>query len=312
MGLISRAQRVSPETVTPKKKSGLLQRISISSSYDAVFTACHDFMGSVGAERGGILYASEAERMALVFSVGFDFTTTRRFIPTITQVGEYLQSDDWISISGQSLDDWRSLFSYHELNSLQSLSFRVIPLEDEIPCFFVISKSFLDIQRKEINYQACESQFLELCSVVRDNAPVLRALSSIESVNKSQDGMKSHAESALIAKKNAAFVTVACNKLVDDELDFQTDESIQAIYGAIAHQIARLAGPSNIIYATTSGRIRIVLFTSMPTDVSFYVNQLMKPLERLFGLERVKLLQVTDSGTSRSLPAIMDFLAGEI
>ncbi len=312
MGLISRAQSVSPETVTQKKKSGLLQRISVSSSYDAVLSACHEFMGSVGAERGGILYASEAERMSLILSSGFDFTTTRRFIPKTTQLDAYTNVGDWISISGTSLEDWKSLFSYHELNSLQSLSIRKIPLEDDVPCFFVISKSLLDIKRKDSNFQAGERQFLDLCAVLRNNGPVLRALSPIESVNKSQDAMKSHAESALMAKKNAAFVTVSCKNLVEDEIDFQTDESIQAIYGAIAHQIARLAGSSNIIYAAPSGRIRIVLFTSLPTDVSFYVNQLMKPLERLFGLERVKLLQVTDSGTSRSLPAIMDFLAGEI
>lgn len=312
MGLISRAQSVSQETVTPKKKSGLLQRISVSSSYDAVLSACHDFLGSVGAERGGILYAADADRMALVFSAGFDFTTTRRFIPKITQLAAYTHSEDWLSISGPSLEDWKSLFSYHELNSLQSLSIRKIPLEDDSPCFIVISKSLLDIQRKDSNFQAGERQFIDLCTVIRDNGPVLRALSTVESVNKSQDAMKSHAQSALMAKKNAAFVTIACNKLAEDELDFQTDENIQAMYGAIAHQIARLAGSSNIIYATPSGRIRIVLFTSLPTDVSFYVNQLMKPLERLFGLERVKLLQITDSGTSRSLPAIMDFLAGEI
>jgi hypothetical protein len=44
--------------------------------------------------------------------------------------------------------------------------------------------------------------------------------------------------------------------------------------------------------------------------VSFYILQLKKPLERLFGIDRAKKIDITDSGTATSLADILDFVTG--
>jgi hypothetical protein len=323
MGLISRAQRVSQEPsladsssrdsglLTSKKKSGLLQRVSIASAYDAVGQSFRDFLSATGAERGGILFSDNDARMAFLFPAGFDYTTARRFVPNYAQVKALSTNDGWITISGGGLEDWRSFLSSHELRSLQSLKLRVIPLNDSSHCSVVLAKSLLDIRREDSAEYTSEREFTELCAAIREHIALFRALSPVESVNKSVEAMRYHAESALSAKKCASLVTISCQNLNEDEIAFQTDQGARILYNAITHQIARLVGSTNIIYATPSGIIRIVLFTALPNDSAFYLSQLMKPLERLFGVDRVKRLTIADTRSAQSLAEILEFLTGE-
>ncbi|HNY15822.1 MAG TPA: hypothetical protein PK542_05560 [Treponemataceae bacterium] len=323
MGLISRAQRVSSEPLiadsplldsaqgSSKKKSGLLQRVATASSYDAVGQAFRDFLNAAETERAGILFSDEASRMAFLFPAGFDYTTARRLTPQYTQIKAIADSTEWVSITGRELEDWRSFFSSHELRSLQSLKIRAVPLEDASHCCVVLAKSLLDIRREDGTERAAENEFSDLCSAIREHIALFRALAPVESVNKSVEAMRYHAESALSAKKRASLVTISCQNLNEDEIAFQTDQSVRILYNAITHQIARLVGSTNIINATPSGTIRIVLFTALPNDSAFYFSQLMKPLERLFGVDRVKRLTVSDSRTAPSLSGILDFLTGE-
>ena len=324
MGLISRAQRVShepslaessprdPGLVLPKKKSGLLQRVATASAYDAVGQSFRDFLTAAETERGGILFADGDARMAFLFPAGFDYTTARRFTPQCAHIKAFSDTDEWVTISGKALEDWRSFFSSHELRSLQSLKIRAIPLlEDSCHCRVVLAKSLLDVRRDGGTKRAAEREFAELCSAIREQIALFSALSPVESVNKSVEAMRYHAESALSAKKCASLVTISCQNLDEDEIAFQTDQSMRILYNAITHQIARLVGSTNIIHATPSGIIRIVLFTALPNDSSFYLSQLMKPLERLFGVDRVKRLTVADTRIATSLSGILDFLAGE-
>lgn len=323
MGLISRAQRISSEQPladsprqdlaqsSMKKKSGLLQRVAIASSYDAVCQAFRDYLTAAETERAGILFSDDASRMAFLFPAGVDYTTARRFTPPYTQIKAVANATEWVSITGRELEDWRSFFSSHELRSLQSLRIRAVPLDEASHCSIVLIKSLLDINRDGGTEHEAEREFSDLCSAIREHIALFRALAPVESVNKSVEAMRYHAESALSAKKQASLVTISCRNLNEDEIAFQTDQSVRILYTAITHQIARLVGSTNIIHATPSGTIRIVLFTALPNDSAFYFSQLMKPLERLFGVERVKRLTITDSRTVPSLSGILDFLTGE-
>lgn len=318
MGLISQAKRISPDSMSQgapempsiNPKGGLLRRTSSVSAYDAVKFSFGAFLQSSGSERGGILFPTETETLSLVFSEGFDFTTSRRFIPSVSSFCESFSGDSWITVSGKDLEHWQSLFSNRELQSLSALYIRNIKLDDSSFCFIVLADSFLDVRRTSSDIAMAERSLPTLSQVVSDNVPVLRALAQIANVNKSEPAIKAHAESAFSAKKIGTFITVSCGNLFPDDVSLQTDISSALMYNAIVHQIARLAGSSNIVHADPCGTIRIVLFTSQAPDVSFYILQLKKPLERLFGIDRAKKIDITDSGTAASLADILDFVTG--
>ena len=318
MGLISQAKRISPDSIfqgapeTPSlnAKGGLLRRTSSVSAYDAVNLSFGAFLQSSGSERGGILFPTEAETLSLVFSEGFDFTTSRRFIPSVSSFCESFTGDSWITVSGKDLENWQSLFSHREMQSLSALYIRNIKLDDSSFCFVVLADSLLGIRRTSTDIAMAERSLLPLTQVLADNLPVLRAFAQIANVNKSEQAIKAHAESAFSARKNCTFINVSCENLFPDDVSLQTDISSALMYNAIVHQIARLAGSSNIVHADPCGTIRIVLFTSLAPDVSFYILQLKKPLERLFGIDRAKKIDITDSGTATSIADILDFVAG--
>ncbi len=324
MGLIHRAQGitgemksaltgVSPESpaLAPQKKSGLLRKVVHASSYDAIACSIDEFLLASVRERAGILFRDESGGMKLLFPKGFDFTTSRRFIPNASFLASRVPHDHWYAVDGASLEDWQSFFSNSEFTSIRKILLRPVSLGEGARCYIALTESFLDSARDYPDIESCEDAYRSLSSAISANVHVLEALARVESINKSLEAKRSHIESALAAKKSATLVTISCKGLYDDEQSFITDGSLTAIYGAIAHQIARLAGSTNVIEATSEGIIRVVLFTSLPADVVFYARALMKPLERLFGLERVRRITVTDSGTANSLSDIMGFLAGE-
>ena len=317
MGLISQAKRISPDSSqsAPERpslnaKGGLLRRMSSASSYDAVSASFGAFLRSSGSERGGILFPTEMDTLSLVFSEGFDFTTSRRFIPSIASFCESFKGDTWITVSGDNLEKWQSLFSYREMQSLSALYIRNCTLGDSSFCFMVLADSLLDVRRESTDLAMAERSLSSLTRAISDNLPVLRALAQIENVNKSEQAIKAHAESAFLAKKTGTFITVSCKDLFLDDVSLQTDISSALMYNAIVHQIARLAGSSNIVHADPRGIIRIVLFTSLAPDVSFYILQLKKPLEQLFGIDRAQKISDTDSGAATSLSGILDFVTG--
>ncbi len=324
MGLIHRAQGLTVEmksampvvsavspALGPQKKSGLLRKVVYASSYDAIDCTLDEFLAASGRERAGILFSDESGVMKLLYPKGFDFTTSRRFIPKASFLAEMITPDHWHAVDGASLEDWQSYFSNSEFTSIRRILLRPVTTGEGIHCCIVLTESFRDVAREYPDIESCEDACRTLSAAIAANAHVLEAFVRVESINKSLEATKSHIESALAAKKSATLVTISCKGLYDDEQSFITDGKLTTIYGAIAHQIARLAGSTNVIEASSEGIIRVVLFTALPADVVFYARALMKPLERLFGLERVRKIIVTDSGTACSLSEITGFLAGE-
>ncbi len=324
MGLIHRAQGITEDkpslkaAVSPivhalpiKKKSGLLRKVAYSSAYDAIDLTFSGFLHASGRSRGGILFTADTGGTKILFPMGLDFTTSRRFIPEASFLESRIAQGLWRSVDGSNLGDWQSLFSNHEFTSACRILIRPIPVGEGTSCYVILLESLLDVARDYPDIADHEDEFQTLASVVTENVSVLQALSRVESINKSYEAKKSHIESALAAKKSATLLTVSCKDLYGDEQSFITDGNLTAVYGAVAHQIARLAGSTNVIEATSEGLIRVVLFTALPADVVFYARQLMKPLERLFGIDRVRRITVSDSGKTNSLSEIMGFLAGE-
>jgi len=319
MGLISQAKRVPRDGISGseqqdipfmKKKSGLLSRIKKASAFDIVDSAFDEFMHSVGAERGGILFPSGNECLSFLFPRGFDYTTSRRFFPSVSAFAHGFPNEEWVSITGNGLETWQSLFSFRELKSLSSLSIRKVILDSANVCYLAIATSLLDIVRAPIDFVQVETSATGLIQALAENTFVLQALAPFENINKSREAMKSHAESALSSRKTATLAKISCEALFPDDIDLQTDCPSLLVYNAIVHRIARLAGTSNIIYADATGTVRIVLFTSFPADTGFYFLQLMKPLERLFGVDRIRKLVAVNIGNTNSASEILDFLSG--
>jgi hypothetical protein len=324
MGLIHRAKGftgdmksektgVSPDVpvIAPQKKSGLLRKVAYASAYDAIACTLDEFLLASARERAGILFGDESGGMKLLFPKGFDFTTSRRFIPKASFLSSRVSQDHWDTIDGANLEDWQSYFSNTEFTGIRRILLRSVTLGEGIRCYIALTESYLDVTRQYPDIDSFEDAYQSLSASIAANVHVLQSLARIESINKSLEAKKSHIESALAAKKSATLVTISCKDLYDDEETFITDGNLTVIYGAIAHQIARLAGSTNVIEATPEGIIRVVLFTALPADVVLYARALMKPLERLFGLERVSRIAVTDSGTAHALSDILGFLAGE-
>ena len=314
MGLFEQAARLNIDTdlTANKKKSGLLKRIRDASGYDAICDSFRDFLSSVNAERGGILIPSEEGALSLSFSSGFDFTSTKRFLPLIADFADLIPSDGWFSFTGSELEKFSPYFSSHERESLSAVFIRRVEYSQSLFCYILLADSLLDIQRLNTDIKKADILFPDMESTLKDNSTVISVLYPVSTVNKSYEAIKLHAESALASKNSATLITLSCAGLFHDTEFLQTDAGMLSIYNAIVHRIAKQTGSSNIVHAGNDAILRIALFTSLPvTDIDFYFYQLMKPLEKIFGMSRISRLVVTTTSSSSSVEEILDFLTGE-
>lgn len=316
MGLMQQANLVhSPKSnfIIDKKKPGLLNKVKNLSSYDLVLDSFKDFLLSINAERGGLLCSSEAGFSVLLLTMGFDLTTAKRFCPEMNLMQKFCaETNKFKKISGPELDNFKSFFSSHELDSLSALYISSINCVPAVNWYIVLADSLLNIQRKNIDIFIAESLLPSLLDVFTANTGTITSLSLMSSVNQSYASMKTHVESAFNSKRIATLAQISFSELFPDLLKLQTDIGSQSVFFAIAHRIARQAGASNIIYINKKFNIRVILFTTVPIDTEMYFFQLMKPLEKIFGAHRISRIQTTKVGTSSSVSVTMDYLTGEV
>jgi len=311
MGLIQLAEKkqaVHESHETGKKKTGLLDRILFNSGYDRIEKAFSEYMADCRCERGGLLCGSDGATLVMVLSCGFDLTTARRFSPETTSFSSmHPDTEQWYTVSGSDLEQYASFFSSREIGSLTAIHVHAIG-SMPVACFVVLADSRLDMRRNVVD--TGRSDLEKLVSVLGENQPALQALSRIVSVNQSADSIRTHAQSALDCRKTATMVSISFEDLFPDSMALMTDPGQQIVFNAIIHQIARQTGSSNILHLDERYVLHIVLFSTQPVDPDLYFFQLMKPLESIFGAQRVTKIRISVSGSAKSLPEILEFLNG--
>lgn len=315
MGLFSQANRIherEPEATGAKKKTGLLAKISETAAYDSIRNAFVSFLKDLGAERGGILCPTDTETTTLLFPAGFDFTTVRRFLPDRYFLERHIPDQNhWFAVTGPTLDAFTPFVSSHEGGSLEALYFRGIDLPNVGTCFVLVAESLLDIRRNRVDLDLAERILSPLAESLAENAACLSILSLISSPNQSRAAMRAHAELALDSGMTASLIRVSLSDLFPDTEPLAQDAEQQNLYNAIIRRIARLAGKSSLLTVSATFDVHIVLFSALPVETDIYFMQLMKPLEHMFGVQRVKRIKAEFAGRSVSLDAVLDFLAGE-
>lgn len=315
MGLIHRANSVHssiPEVKSVKKKTGLLNRICESSRYDLVLDSFRTYLKSIQVERAGLLCPSENGCFVLVLNTGFDLTTVRRFCPQIASFSERFSAQKgWSYFTGPDLDYFNTFFSSHEQDSLTSVHLRPIQVEQGTSWFLLIATSLLNSHRNRFSIDEAERHIAPFLEVLSQNVATISDLSLIDSLNQSVLSMKTHAQSALDSKRTATFALISFSALFPDLQKLQSDPDSQAVYYAIVHRIARQAGNANIVYICPNFDLHVVLFTALPVDTDLYFHQLMQPLEKIFGTQRISRIHTEKIAISSSVAATMDFLTGE-
>jgi hypothetical protein len=186
-----------------------------------------------------------------------------------------------------------------------------ITLSPEFSCFLVLADSRLDSKRYPTDFSLAIKLIPGLSEVLAGNIPVLDSLSRVVTVNQSPNSLKTHITSALGAKKNATMFRLIFSDLFPDPEKIQTDTDSQAIYFAIVHRISKQTGFSNCLQVRKNFDLNIVLFSAVSLDTELYFHQLMKPLEKLFGINRISRIRPELVGTSSSATELMDFLTGD-
>ncbi len=314
MGLIQQAHLVEKKTgfSVEKKKIGLLNKVKKSSSYDMVLESFKDFLNSVSAERAGILWPSDEGFFVLLLAKGFDLTTARRFSPSSAFMAKIItQKNKLEKFAGHELDFFSSLFSSNEFNALTALHIRPLSCSDSTVFYLVFAESTLNITRKPLDHADAEREIPAFREILDSHSIAVSSLSVMSAVNQSYASMKTHVESALNSKRIATLAQISFSELFPDLTALQTEIEAQTVFYAIAHRIARQAGSSNITYVSKKFNIRLVIFTTVPVDAELYFTQLMKPLEKIFGTQRIGHIRSEKIGTSTSVPVTMDFITGE-
>ncbi len=314
MGLMQHARLSRGRATTEaddKKKNGLLRTALGSSAYDTVARAFRAFLTQGGFERGGVLFPSLDGIPCLVFSTGFDLTTSYRFTPERSQLISSGESDAWTEISGERLLSLGGNFSSHELESLQKMYARPIEGRDERAGIVVVADSLLDGVRGKRDIAGLEARFADLRTLIRENASLFSSLTRVSSINPSRDAIVERVKSALASGKIATLATIRLDLAFDNPESITVKSDAALAFSGIVHRIARQAGSMNIVYVREDHSLRIVLFSSSAIDMSLYFSQLLKPLEPLFGANRVSRMESLSSGASDDIREITDFVFGE-
>lgn len=311
MGLITQAQQVldRPEE-TSKKKSGLLDHIRLKSSYDSVLDAFRNILKGAGYERGGILFPSPDGIPVFLFALGLDLTTIQRFSVPGTQILPPESNGGWFRFKGEKLDCFSSYFSSREFESLVAVDTHHVSI-DGTDAVLVLIDSLLDISRNKENLDALSRKVDDFSALLGIHKNLLVAISRVASINQSRSALAAHVKSAIDSGKKASLARLSLGPLAESPETLACDTDNIPIYSAIMHQIARQIGSANLIHVRADFSANVVLFSSSTLDTSLYFYQILKPLEAIFGVQRVSRIAVSESGTSTDIRETTDFLLGE-
>jgi len=314
MGLFQQAKRIYcpiQNNDEGKKKSGLLDRVKLLSTYDYLLDSFKNFLLSTGSERGGLLFPSPDGISVLLFGTGFDVTTTKRFCPDFTTFCEkYPENLHWYTEPLQSLDQLLSCFSSHEAESLLAVYICPIHIDQNAVVFIILADSMLNIERKSSCVSNDIPEFSKLCFDLQQNRQTLLALSQIAAINQSRSSVLEHTQSAINSGKNATLITIRFSSFFSDTGKIPEDIDGHAVYNAIIHRLSRQAGTSNLVHVCDNFDVHVVLFTTIPVDTELYYLQVIKPLEKLFGIKRIAQIKILFKGTSTDIREITDFVFG--
>lgn len=315
MGLIQQARLVNtqPAAQADKKKSGLLDRVKAASAYDSILEKFRHLLKITGYERGGILFISPDGLPVFLFCNGFDLTTARRFAPDFRVLsGRMADESGWARFEGSSLEAFASCLSSREKDSLKAIEVHSVRLEGGVDAAIILADSLLDVNRTKNALSPFSAELGELVSSMDKHRQIMMILSRIASINQNDDALKERARSSLDSGKKATMVHISLSDIFGSPETLPVDEESLTLYSAIVHQIARQTGSANIVHAGTDYTVRVVLFTSAPVDTGLYFHQLLKPLEPLFGVQRISRIAVTAAGTATELREIIDFIYREV
>jgi hypothetical protein len=111
--------------------------------------------------------------------------------------------------------------------------------------------------------------------------------------------------------KKASLIRITIGTLTGSPETLACDTDAIPIYSAIIHQIARQIGSANLIHVRADFSANVVLFSLTTLDISLYFYQILKPLEAVFGVQRVSRITVSECGASSDIKETTDFLLGE-
>ena len=316
MGLFEQAIRVKNPIlqifIDDKKKSGLLDRVKLLSTYDYLLNSFRNLLKSFNSERGGILYPSPDGISVLLFNTGFDLTTSKRFCPDLNNFSEkYPENLHWYTESTKNLDQFFTYFSSHEAESLRTLYICPIRLNQNTQVFLILADSMLNIQRKITCISNQVTDFTAFCADLQQNKLTLLALSQIAAINQSRSSVLDHTQSAINTGKNAALITISFASFFSETGNIPEETDNHVVYNAIIHRLSRQAGASNLVHVCDNFNVHVVLFTTILVDTELYYHQVIKPLEKIFGIQRISQIQLAFNGTSTDVREITDFVFGE-
>jgi hypothetical protein len=316
MGLIHQATILHRSPIADdadKKKTGLLEHLLKPAGYDVVRALFFSFLQTAGAERAGILHANETGQYVLLFSRGLDTTTVRRFCPEASSVKPYCHdTESWFSFRRpDELASFKPYFSSTEYRSLAAIHIRAITMGDK-PVFLVLVESSLNARRSPPDFAACEGLLANLSRTIESEKSVLDVLARRSAIRQPARSVRDHAQAAIDAGKKGTLLSISFGELFADPCLVHTDSGLYEVYATIRDRIVRQAGSLNIVSVMDNNDIHIVLFSGAPVDAEMYFRQLMKPLDKLFGIERIRKVKFQVEGTSSILHEILSFLNGEV
>jgi hypothetical protein len=169
----------------------------------------------------------------------------------------------------------------------------------------------LNIQRKTTCVSNQIAEFTTFCADLLQNKLTLLALSQIAAINQSRNSVLEHTQSAINTGKTAALITISFSASFFEAGNLPDDTESHAVYNAIIHRLSRQAGASNLVHVCDNFNVHVVLFTTIPVDTELYYHQVIKPLEKIFGIQRISQIQIAFNGTSSDVREITDFVFGE-
>jgi hypothetical protein len=313
MGLFERASmRHLPETSedASKKKTGLLDRVARFCGFDAVKASFSSFLEG-RAERGGLLYWADSERATMLFSRGFDLTSIHRFSPERSLFAEIVRFGEWNTYTKDSgLEAFVPFFSSSEYESLSALYLRAVEISDR-PAVIVLADSLKDANRSRFDATSAESALTSLVSCLTENQSTLETLAKKSISRQMPDSIKEHAVAALDSGKTGYLFSVKLSGLFPEPESVHLDPESEIVYATVKNRILRQTGSMNLVTVAENNDLRVVLFSGAPIDLNLYFAQLMKPLEKTLGFERIGKISLALHGDATELHGIISFLNGD-
>ena len=214
-----------------KKKSGLLDHISVRSSYDSILESFRNLLNEAGYERGGILFPSPDGIPVFLFASGLDLTTVQRFSASIQQMLPSSPSSGWLRFKGDQLDFFSSYFSSREFGSLLGVDTHPVRI-DGIEAAVILVDSLLDIRRNKENPDILTKRLESLSRLLCTHRNLLVAISRVASINQSRSVLVNHVKSAIGSGKKASLVRFSLGLLSESPEMLACDTDSIPIYSA--------------------------------------------------------------------------------